>query len=73
MSESVVIEVYENERHGINSGWQMDTNLPWTLKTMEKCCPPDEFVLPGGEWGWTSNWRIDKKPGQTDSEGWEYA
>lgn len=22
---------------------------------------------------WASNWRIDKKPGVTDSDGWEYA
>jgi hypothetical protein len=22
---------------------------------------------------WASNWRIDKKPGTTDSDGWEYA
>jgi hypothetical protein len=71
MSESAVVEVYENERHGMK-GWQMDSNLPWTLKTMEKSSPPDEFVI-GSEWGWTSNWRIDKKPGQTDGEGWEYA
>ena len=72
MSESVVIEVYENHCKGFQ-GWKIDTTNPWTLKTLERCNPPDDFRLPSGEWTWASNWRIDKKPGVTDEDGWEYA
>eukprot|EP01036_Dinobryon_divergens_P024679 gene24679-33150_t len=64
MSESTVVEIYELQK------WKS----PWVLKNnMEPCSPPDEFVIPSGDWSWASNWRIDKKPGTTDSDGWEYA
>lgn len=54
-------------------GWVVHPKHPWSLKSLEKCPPPDEIVLPGGDWSWASNWRIDKRPGFTDDEGWEYA
>eukprot|EP00602_Paraphysomonas_sp_CaronLab_P000835 CAMPEP_0185029148 /NCGR_PEP_ID=MMETSP1103-20130426/15277_1 /TAXON_ID=36769 /ORGANISM="Paraphysomonas bandaiensis, Strain Caron Lab Isolate" /LENGTH=416 /DNA_ID=CAMNT_0027563787 /DNA_START=185 /DNA_END=1435 /DNA_ORIENTATION=- len=34
---------------------------------------PEELPLPSSEWSWESNWRITKKPGATDKDGWEYA
>ena len=34
---------------------------------------PDAIELPNSEWCWASNWKIDKKIGHTDNEGWEYA
>lgn len=73
MSESVVIEVYENQFNSSLHGWIAEKKSPWTLKSGETCHALDDFTLPGGEWGWASNWRIDKKPGITDEEGWEYS
>jgi len=72
MSESVVVEVYENQMLAMK-GWAIHPKHPWSLKSLEKCAPPDEIALPGGDWSWASNWRIDKRPGLTDDEGWEYA
>ena len=79
----------------MNGIWVPYAKQPWTLKkSMEPCGPPDEYLIPEGDWVciryivlksksflnlqddvqvWTSNWRIDKKPGMTDSNGWEYA
>lgn len=72
MSESVVVELYENEL--FTSGkWISDPDVPWTTKDNFPSRPHDELTLPGPEWSWASNWRIDKKPGYTDREGWEYA
>eukprot|EP01038_Epipyxis_sp_PR26KG_P004724 gene4724-6629_t len=74
MSESCVIEVYENQIKSVLNGWVVNNDCPWSLKgTMEACKPPDEVTLPSNEWAWTSNWRIDKTAGITDDEGWEYA
>lgn len=31
--------------------WVPYKKNPWVLKsTMEPCCPPDEFVIPNGDW-----------------------
>jgi hypothetical protein len=74
MAESCVIEIYEHEVFHRMKGWIESNQTPWTLKsTNDVCKPPDEITLPNAEWVWTSNWKIDKKPGQTDSDGWEYA
>lgn len=72
MSESVVVELFENQCKTMR-GWVDDTKKPWTLKTLVQCPPPDEYPLPSGDWSWASNWRVDKRPGLTDDEGWEYA
>lgn len=67
------MELYEYQYKSPVHGWHPDPKFPWTLKTGELCNCPDDFKLPGGEWCWGSNWRIDKKPGLTDEDGWEYA
>jgi hypothetical protein len=74
MSEEVVIEIYENERWG-RGGWLPDPKKPWTLKTLEACCPPEDIPLPSnGAWSWITNWK-QRCPGgiYSDNEGWEYA
>lgn len=73
MAESVIVEIFEVQLYS-SGAWGVDKKIPWTTndgKTVS--LPPDEAQLPGPEWSWASNWRIDKKPGSTDSEGWEYA
>lgn len=57
-----------------SSSWVPNKKLPWTAADGQTpSCPPEEAELPGSEWTWASNWRIDKSPGSTDSDGWEYA
>jgi hypothetical protein len=74
MSESNVMEIYEIEVFGRNTGWVSPPKSPWIKKsTMEPCSPPEELALPSGEWCWYSNWRIDKQTGITDEDGWGYA
>jgi hypothetical protein len=74
MTESLVIEVYENQINLSIKGWIADRKMPYSLKTDNSPCKElDDFSLPSGEWSWESNWRINKKPGVTDEEGWEYA
>lgn len=70
-----MIEIWEYEVfHRVGKHWIEDTKHPWTLKsTNDVCKPPDEITLPNSEWVWTSNWKIDKRPGETDGDGWEYA
>ena len=73
MAESVIVEIYEVQLYSSKS-WGMDKKFPWTTADGHTpSLPPDETELPGPEWTWASNWRIDKKPGCTDAEGWEYA
>lgn len=72
MSESVAVEIYEYQCKTMH-GWRAEESQPWTLKTLEMCNSPEDFKLPGGEWSWASNWRIDKNPASTDEDGWEYA
>jgi hypothetical protein len=72
MSESVVVEIYENET--LSGGhWVEDSIKHWSSKDNMPARAPEELVLPSSEWSWASNWRIDKIPGHTDVEGWEYA
>ena len=72
MSESRVVEIYENQLWS-NGQWIPDPNTPWTTKDNMPSRPADELQLPGTEWTWESNWRISKKPGGTDKDGWEFA
>jgi hypothetical protein len=73
MAESVIVEIYELEAYS-SSTWVMNAKLPWTnTDGQTPACAPDDLPLPGTEWTWASNWRIDKKPGSTDADGWEYA
>lgn len=79
MSESCVIEVYENEAFDrVKGGWIQHKEFPYVMKaTLQPCKPLDEITLPDSEgddgWQWATNWKISKMPGVTDSEGWEYA
>ncbi len=70
MSESLAIEIYENEEFVWNE-WRPHGELHWTYKTQEKCASPEEYQ-PSVGWIWVSNWRIDKRM-DTDRDGWEYA
>ena len=73
MAESIILEIFELEAYS-SSTWGVDPKLPWTgADGHSPAPPPDEAGLPGPEWSWASNWRIDKKPGCTDADGWEYA
>lgn len=68
----VKVEICENESM-IRGSWALDPVHPWTTKDLEICSPPEEYALPSAEWSWASNWRIEKAPGCTDADGWEYA
>lgn len=70
MSESLAIEIYENEEYVWNE-WRPHNELHWTYKTLEKCASPDDYQPTIG-WIWVSNWRVDKRM-ETDRDGWEYA
>lgn len=72
MTETAIVEVWEYEEYD-RKRWDADPNHPWTNKLFENCKPPDEMSLPSIEWSWSANWKIDKKPGVTDAQGWEYA
>jgi hypothetical protein len=72
MAESRIVDIYEIET--LSSGkWVPDPIMPWASKDNMPSRPADELQLPGTEWSWESNWRITKKPGGTDKDGWEYA
>jgi hypothetical protein len=74
MSESVIIEVYENECFQRKKGWLAHPETPFVMKAnFAPCKPIDEITVPGDEWQWSNNWKISKMPGVTDPEGWEYA
>eukprot|EP00599_Poterioochromonas_sp_BG-1_P002145 CAMPEP_0173142964 /NCGR_PEP_ID=MMETSP1105-20130129/6397_1 /TAXON_ID=2985 /ORGANISM="Ochromonas sp., Strain BG-1" /LENGTH=494 /DNA_ID=CAMNT_0014056447 /DNA_START=285 /DNA_END=1769 /DNA_ORIENTATION=- len=74
MSESCVVEVYENETFNRGKGWLPHTETPYVMKANFAACKPlDEIAVPSSEWQWSTNWKISKMPGVTDSEGWEYA
>lgn len=73
MTESVCLEIYENQINTSVRGWVADKKTPFSLTDGSPCKELDEITLPSGGWNWASNWRIDKKPGITDEDGWEYA
>lgn len=75
MSESCVIEVYENEiLNRRRNMWIPYAECPYTMKaTMTPCKPIEEITVPSSEWVWSTNWKITKMAGVTDAEGWEYA
>jgi hypothetical protein len=73
MAESVIVELYEHE---IMNGkiWISYVKKPWVNKAREEPSPPpDDIDTPGPEWSWECNWKIEKRPGFTDQDGWEYA
>ena len=74
MAESIVVEIYEHEVYE-SKEWKEYLVKPWVMKSCEneESPPPDEICLPGADWGWLSNWKIHKKAGETDGDGWEYA
>lgn len=73
MAETAIVEIWEFEEFDRNKNWVSDSQHPWTSTNFEPCKPPDEYPLPGPEWCWSSNWKIEKKTGTTDENGWEYA
>jgi len=72
MSDTALVEIYEIEVFE-RKKWEPDEEHPWLTKQYEDCKPLDELPLPSAEWSWSSNWKIDKKPGETDNQGWVYA
>lgn len=68
-----MVELWEFEELDRSKQWIPDSQHPWTATGFEDSKPPDELTLPGPEWCWSSNWKIDKKTGATDGDGWEYA
>jgi len=74
MSESRVIEIYEVQSYSRSTKWQAHPDLPYCTKD-----PPEpsvalpEITLPNSEWSWVSEWIVEKRPGATDEDGWEYA
>lgn len=74
MSESCAVEVYENESFHRLKGWIPHPEMPFVMKAnFAPCKPLDEINVPSNEWIWSTNWKISKMAGVTDSEGWEYA
>ena len=71
--ESQVVELYEHEMME-GKIWKSYEKNPWVnKKTLDQSPPPDEINPPGAEWNWESNWKIEKRAGFTDEDGWEYA
>lgn len=74
MSETCVIEVYENQVFSRLGGWQPHSDVPFTMKPSNIPCKPlEEISLPSADWAWMTNWKTSKMPGVTDADGWEYA
>eukprot|EP01039_Chlorochromonas_danica_P006962 gene6962-7702_t len=74
MSETCTVEVYENQLYHRSRGWIAHHELPFTLKPSNIPCKPlEEISLPNADWMWMTNWKTNKMPGVTDSDGWEYA
>lgn len=74
MSESRAFEVYECQAYSRASKWHAHSEFPWATKTPPApCLPLHEITVPNNEWVWTSEWTVEKRPGATDEEGWEYA
>ena len=73
MTETSIVELWEYEEYDRSKNWVPDSQHPWTNTCFEDSKPPDEVTPPGPEWCWASNWKIEKKTGATDGDGWEYA
>ena len=73
MAESKVVEIYEHEIKA-SKIWKSYDKVPWGRRTSGEQCPPPEDIEPEGpDWTWECNWKIEKRAGFTDEEGWEYA
>ena len=68
MSESFVVEIYENQqqkRFSSDKTWIPSRKMPWLVAAaidefmLFQCIEPDEMVLPAANWCWMSNWRIE--------------
>lgn len=74
MSETCVIEIYENQTFTRLGGWVAHEALPYSMKpSMIACKPLEDITLPNAQWTWVTNWKTSKMPGVTDGDGWEYA
>jgi hypothetical protein len=74
MSETCVIEIYENQMFHRRHGWIAHVECPYAIKpSMIRCKPLDDISLPNVEWAWQTNWKTNKLAGVTDGDGWEYA
>ena len=68
--------MYEVQNNTLRRGWIANNKTPWVIQnnnSLDGAKEPDAIELPNSEWCWASNWKIDKKIGHTDNEGWEYA
>ena len=72
MAESRAVEIFEHEQRQ-GKIWVAYTKKPWVNKVSgEACAMPDDTDTPP-DWKWECNWKIEKRAGFTDEEGWEYA
>lgn len=68
--------MYEVQNKTLRGAWIANNKTPWVIQnnnSLDGAKEPDAIDLPNSEWCWASNWKIDKKIGHTDNEGWEYA
>eukprot|EP01012_Entosiphon_sulcatum_P046387 TRINITY_DN6227_c0_g1_i1.p1 TRINITY_DN6227_c0_g1~~TRINITY_DN6227_c0_g1_i1.p1 ORF type:complete len:650 (-),score=60.58 TRINITY_DN6227_c0_g1_i1:19-1968(-) len=70
----IVDEVFENQRRPLLGSW-----APPSQGSMPAFCDAagnhklrDDSCLPGQDWQWTDNWRVDSSSSK-DSDGWMYA
>lgn len=73
-SDTCVITLWENQAKK-GSDWVAYKKRPWVSEVAgTECDPPDEYKVPGPEWRWDCNWKVQfKNSGECDSDGWEYA
>lgn len=73
MAESRIVEIFEHEEKS-GKVWSSSKDKPWVNRATGETCPMlEEINTPGAEWNWESNWKIEKRTGVTDEDGWEYA
>jgi hypothetical protein len=73
-ADSYVITVFENETRKGKKEW-IPYKKPWISEVSgSECKPPDEYQVPGSEWRWDCNWKVEfRQGGACDADGWEYA
>jgi len=73
MAESRAVEIFEHEQRQ-GKIWVAYTKKPWVNKLNgEACAMPEDTDTQGPDWKWECNWKIEKRAGSTDEDGWEYA
>jgi hypothetical protein len=51
MTESKIVEIYENQKCSSANGWIEYSKKPWAQKdNLELSCSAEEYCLPAGEW-----------------------